>query len=87
MKWIVTNLINKTKRTFDNKTDAQAFCKKTALEYMKAQKLLGIRRKVGYTASIATCKAEDMKHGFDTSVRATVLTNEGVPTKWKILFD
>lgn len=87
MRWIVTNQINKTKRTFPNKTEAMAHCKRKALEFEKAQKLLGYRRKVGFEAPIAKAESEDGTSAFETRVRVTVLRKDGTPDKWKILFD
>ena len=87
MRWIVTNQINKTKRTFENRALALSYCKKKALEFEKAQKLLGYRRKVGFEAPIAKAETEDGAHTFETRVRVTVLRKDGTPDKWKIMID
>lgn len=85
MMWVVTNQINRTKHRFHDKATATAFCRNKALDYEKAQKYLGIRRPVGYEQVIAVAVSEDGAHSFTTRVKATVVGNDGTPTKWRII--
>ena len=87
MRWIVTNHINKTKRTFENKAEALAYCKQKAFNFEKSEKYLEHHFKVGHEQRIATAASEDGQHRFQMSVRLTVNKKDGTPDKWKVLIN